>query len=436
MKKPVLSTHFKNRQPSAIRLAQIEYLKRQDAVEVINAAIGNVTLPMHPAMQARMFDLGATNSPLKEGVVKYSPTVGLRETNEAFLKVIASSGFGVDGLYSQITDGGSQAMELVVLGVCGEAGKREAPLFMIEAAYTNYNAMTSRLGRRIVSVKRHLEKDGTFSFPPLEEIERMIETEKPGAMVVIPYDNPTGQFFTREMMIFLARLCVKHNLWMISDEAYRELHYVESEPTSIWGLTDEIVSGIEGRRISIETASKVWNACGLRIGALITDNKEFHEKAVAENTANLCANVIGQYIFGALAHESIEDLNAWYSKQRSYYRELLTSFTEGIKKLVPGIIVSRPDASIYSVLDVCDVVKRGFDARDFASWCAREGRVDIEGRPVTLLISPMEEFYRWEKGEENFGRTQMRVAYVETPEKVAIIPTLFSSLLAAYEKQR
>ena len=174
MKKPHLSEHFKNRQPSAIRLAQIEYLKRQDAVEVVNAAIGNVTLPMHPAMQARMFDLKKPNSPLKDGVVKYSPTVGLRETNEAFLRVIASSGFGVEGLYSQITDGGSQAMELVILGVCGQAGKSESPLFMIEAAYTNYNAMTSRLGRRVVLVKRHLEKDGTFSFPSPEEIPRQI----------------------------------------------------------------------------------------------------------------------------------------------------------------------------------------------------------------------------------------------------------------------
>ena len=81
--------------------------------------------------------------------------------------------------------------------------------------------------------------------------------------------------------------------------------------------------GITGRRISIETAVKVWNACGLRIGALVTDNEEFHARAVAENTASLCSNVIGQYIFGALADESHADLQAWYAKQREYYRAML-----------------------------------------------------------------------------------------------------------------
>lgn len=139
-------------------------------------------------------------------------------------------------------------------------------------------------------------------------------------MVVIPYDNPTGHFYDTESMIALAQLCVKHDLWMISDEAYRELFYVDKPATSIRGITDKEVPGIEGRRISIETASKVRNACGLRVGALVTDNKEFHEKSVAEYTANLCTNVIGQYIFGALAHESKEDLQIRYSKQRNYYK--------------------------------------------------------------------------------------------------------------------
>jgi aspartate aminotransferase len=110
--------------------------------------------------------------------------------------------------------------------------------------------------------------------------------------VVIPYDNPTGHFYDQDSMIALAQLCVKHDLRMISDEAYRELFYIDKPATSIRGITDKEVPGIEGRRISIETASKVWNACGLRVGALVTDNKEFHEKSVAEYTANLCTNVI------------------------------------------------------------------------------------------------------------------------------------------------
>ena len=163
-----MSAHFEARTPSAIRLAQIEFAKRTDGTKAINTAIGNVSLPMHPAMQERMFNLNSVDSPFKEGVVKYTATVGLEETNKAFLNIIASSGFNTDGLFSQITDGGSQGMELVVVGVCGPAGSQEKPLLLIDAAYTNYKAMAERTGRPIISVSRHLEENGKFSMPDLD----------------------------------------------------------------------------------------------------------------------------------------------------------------------------------------------------------------------------------------------------------------------------
>ncbi|MEI6672507.1 MAG: aminotransferase class I/II-fold pyridoxal phosphate-dependent enzyme [bacterium] len=229
-----------------------------------------------------------------------------------------------------------------------------------------------------MSVKRHLQKDGSFSLPDIKEIEKTITEYKPGALVVIPYDNPTGHFYDQESMIALAQLCVKYDLWMISDEAYRELFYVNKPATSIRGITDKEVPGIQGRRISIETASKVRNACGLRVGALVTDNKEFHEKSIAEYTANLCTNVIGQYIFGALAHESKEDLQSRYTQQRNYYKGMLESVTNDFKMLVPGIIISSPDASLYSVIDVREIAKPNFDANDFVYYCASKGKVAIE----------------------------------------------------------
>ena len=121
---------------------------------------------------------------------------------------------------------------------------------------------------------------------------------------------------------------------------------------------------------------------GARIGALVTDNEEFHRRAVAENTANLCANAIGQYIFGALAHEGRSELAAWYERQREYYRGLLARITGELSRQVPGLIVSTPDAAIYSVLDVREVVKPGFDAQDFVMYCARSGAVEMEGRAI------------------------------------------------------
>lgn len=430
---PAMSAHFKARKPSGIRLAQIEFAKRSDDVIAINTAIGNVSLPMHPAMMQRMFNLNEATSPFKDGVVKYTTTVGMVETNQAFLNIIASSGFKTDGLHSQITDGGSQAMELVIIGACGPAGSKEKPILLIDAAYTNYMAMAERVGRSIISFTRHLDEHGKFALPDLAEVNNLMELHKPGAIVIIPYDNPTGHFIDHKTLVELAKLCVQNNLWMISDEAYRELFYVKDTPVSIWGLSEREVPGITGRRISIETSSKVWNACGLRIGALVTDNKELHEKAVAENTAALCSNAIGQYIFGSLAHVPHAELQKWYSKQRSYYYSMLSALTQDLKQRLRGVIVSSPDASIYSVVDVRNIAKPGFDALEFVMWCATKGKVHLDGADVTLLVAPMAGFYNVKKGEKNPGTTQMRIAYVETPENMKKVPMLFAELFRQYQ---
>ena len=430
-----LSAHFKTRAPSAIRLAQIEFYKRTDQVQAIDTAIGNVSLPMYPAMQERMFNLDKENSPFKNGVVKYTGTVGTEEAREAFLNIIRASGFSTEGLYAQITDGGSQAMELVVVGCCGPAGTEEEPLLLIDAAYTNYKSMAERLGRGIISVTRTFGEDEKFTLPDVDMIKRTIGEHNPGAMVVIPYDNPTGHFCDHKTMVMLAKICVENNMWMISDEAYRELHYTDQETSSIWGISEGEVPGITGRRISIESASKVWNGCGLRIGALITDNKEFHEKSVAENTASLCSNAIGQYIFGALSHENTEQFQKWFHDQRQYYKKLMFEFTKELKNILPGVMVSSPDASIYSVVDVKKIANPGFDAKDFVLYCAQKGKADINGKQMTLLVSPMDGFYNSKPGEENPGKTQMRIAYVVSPEEMKLVPELFVSLFKKYDEE-
>ncbi len=433
---PTLSDHYASRQPSVIRVSQIQFAQRTDGAAAINVAIGNVSLPMHPAMIERLGCLREPASPFADGVVKYTTTVGLAETQQAFLNIINSSGFATEGLHCQVTDGGSQGMELVILGVCGPAGSDQRPLLLIDAAYTNYLSFAERLGRRTVSICRDLGADGKFSLPALDEIEAVIERERPGGLVVIPYDNPTGHFYDRETMAALGRLCVKHDLWMISDEAYRELFYTGDVVSSIWALTEDQVPGISGRRISIETASKVWNACGLRIGGLVTDDRRFHTQAVAENTASLCPNTIGQYLFGALAHEGHDALRGWYAELRDYYRRMMVSFTDDLRARIPGVIVSSPDASIYSVVDVRDVAGPDFDAMDFVTHCATEGAVDHAGQPTTLLTAPMAGFYSAPPGSPNPGRTQMRIAYVEPPETMAAVPRLFAELLTGYLARR
>ncbi len=436
MNQPQMSQLFQGRKPSVIRMAQIRFDERQDGTEAINVAIGNINLPMYPAMIERMKNLDAPGSPFEQGVVMYSATSGRQETIDAFLNVIASSGFDTSGLHAHITEGGTQAMELVICGVCGAGGSGEKPLLLIDAAYTNYKTLCQRLDRDTCSITRTLGDDGKFSLPSVQEIEKVITEHRPGAIIVIPFDNPTGQYYDKQTMVELARLAVKHNLWLISDEAYRELYYTGGNPdqkcTSIWGVTEQDVPGIEGRRVSIETTSKVWNACGLRIGALVTDNETFHRQAIAEHTVSLCSSVIGQYIFGAVAHEDHASLQAWYGKQRGYYQEMLFSFTAAMKEALPGVVVSSPDAALYSVVDVKNLVDDSFNALDFVMWCASEGAVDVDGKAMTVLTAPMAGFYSVPAGQPNPGRTQMRVAFVATPERMAMIPGIFARLLQNY----
>lgn len=438
MSKPVLSAHFESREPSDVRLAQMKYDEREVKPEaVINVGIGNVSLPTNPAMMERMFNLDAPESPFNKGVIRYTGTAGTPEAQDAFKNIMKAEGFDTSKLYVQVTDGGSAGMELVILGVCGPAGTGEKPLMMIDPAYTNYISFSQRVGRKTITLKRHLDESGKFELSEISKIEETIKASNPGALLVIPYDNPTGQMYSHETMVELAKLCVKHNMWMISDEAYRGLYYDENKKlVSIWGINDEEVPGIEGRRISIETASKVWNACGLRIGAIVTDNKEFHTRSVAEYTANLCANAIGQYIFGALAKESKEDLMSWCKGLREYYKKQIFMVNNTLKELESGLIVSNPDASIYSVIDVRNVVKPGFDCIDFVLYCAGVGSAVIDGVETTLLVAPMKGFYDIAPGQPNPGSTQFRISFVESIENMAKVPELFVKLLRQFEEQR
>jgi len=423
---PNLSSHFENRLPSAIREAQIIFAQREDKneIQVVNLAIGNVLLPMHPAMQNRLNEMGEIR--FKDGVVKYTPSVGTDEAREAFLNIIGSEGVDTSHLYCMITDGGSQAMELMMLGVCGPSS--EKPLMLLEPAYTNYIEFGRRLSIPIVTANREISDDGTFEPLALDDIEKIITENAPGGLLVIPTDNPTGQFLNQRQLINLAKICVNHNIWIISDEAYRQLYYGEDGSSSIWKISEEDVPGITGSRISIESSSKVWNACGLRIGGLVTDNLEFHTKAVSEYTANLCANAIGQEIFGSLAHESHHDLNAWYQRQRDYYSGLIMPLRENLMKEIPGLIVSNPEAAIYFVIDFRNICADTFDSRDFVKYCASKGKVRIDDQEFTLLLAPMNGFY----SDPKKGKTQMRVAMVAPKKLIEKTPLILSGLYTAY----
>ncbi len=435
------SNFFNQIKPSGLRLAQTIFEKRvkEDIkkgikpIEAINVAIGSVSLKTHPKLLERY--LNPTDETLINGIWRYGETPGTEKANQVFINIIKAF-LPEDSnleLYSIIQDGGSGAMRTAVLGLCGDAGSDDRPLLVMNPTYTNYKAVADELGRKIVAVERALDRSGNFNDVAVEEIEKAVKKYKPGALLIIPYDNPSGKLMRQKTINEYARICLENDIFIISDEAYRGLYYVDCEPPSIWRVTDKDVPGIEDAkiRISIESLSKTFNACGLRMGALVTDNEDFIEKASAANTTYLCPSIIDQHIVEVLYDEKREDILKWIADLRDYYKDLLEYMYDELKREIPGAIVSKPEASIYMVVDLRDIVDDDFDAEEFVMYCATEGEARLNGKRYTLLVSPMWGFYNVIEGK-NPGRTQVRIACVEPEDKMKLVPRLFGELLYQY----
>jgi len=427
---PSISKHYQQREPSVIRKAQILFNSRKDKknIEVINLAIGNITLPMHPIMIERMNALGQENSPFHNGVVKYTSSVGTQECQSAFIHSIDAELTNniSNKVKCVITDGGSQAMELMLLGVCGPSS--EKPILFIDPTYTNYIEFAKRLSIPITIYSRKLQNDGSYSDINIIDISNIIDRDNPCGIVLIPGDNPTGQQISQELIIEIARVCVEKDIWIISDEAYRSLYYTEAGQSSIWALDDDIVPGINGRRISIESASKMWNACGLRIGALATDNHILHNKVISEYTANLCANVIGQYIFGSISTLSKNEIRNWYQDQRTYYYSMMKELREKLLINIPSIIVSKPESALYLVIDFKNIVDDEFNIIHFIEYCATKGKCMVDKNNYTMLLAPMTGFYF----NSDSGKTQARIAIVKSKPLIKKVPQILSKLIKDY----
>ena len=429
MKSPKLSLKAKKLELSAIRLAQIKFAERKDNVKAVNASIGNVSLPTHPAIINRLKNIH--DEDLQKGIIKYTASCGLKETQDSFLKIIkAICKVDTDNLNIIVTNGASEAIKLSIYATCG----KNSPLLLAEPSYANHIGIAYELDVPIISVRKKLLENGTFTLPKITEIEKIIKKKNPGALIITPYDNPTGTIIPFEDMLALAKLCVKYNMWFVSDEAYRGLEYQSNNKNSIWKINNTLVKGIENRRISLETSSKVFNGCGLRLGALVSDNQELYQKALANYTIYLCAGAIDQYVFGAVASLSEEEILSWIDKLKKHYCKIIMETREKIINLLPNIIISKPEAAIYSVIDVKNISKgKNFDAKEFCIWCAITGKEKIGEIYYTLLLSPMDGFYVNKK--DKVYKTQMRISYVADIKDIEKIPILLKNLLEKYLKE-
>lgn len=299
-----------------------------------------------------------------------------------------------------VTTGGSEAIIFAMMAVC-EPGEE---IIVPEPFYTNYNGFAVEAGVNLVPLTTYAETG--FHLPGKEEIEPKI-TSKTRAIIFCSPNNPTGTVFTKRELETLGELAIEHNLFLLSDEVYREFIY-EGTHTSIMNIP-----GIENRAILLDSISKRFSACGARIGCLASKNKEVVETALRFGQARLCPPSIEQY--GAMAALSLQD--DYFRSMADEYRRRRDSIYEALMQ-IPGTVCEKPSGAFYIMakLPVDDI-------EVFSQWMLTDFRLDNE----TTMIAPGPGFY----ATPGRGKDEARLAYVLNVED---LKKAMKALAAGIEK--
>lgn len=315
-------------------------------------------------------------------VLEYSHSAG----NESYRKKLAeyynSFNIPIDSSEIIVTTGGSEAIQFAMM-TCFNPGDE---VIIPEPFYANYNGFATAAD---VIVKPIVSKiDNGFALPPIEEFEKLIGPKTKGVMICNP-GNPTGYLYTREELDKLRNLILKYDLFLLSDEVYREFCYDGKEYVSVMHL-----KGIENNVILMDSISKRYSACGARIGAFITKNKEVLSAAMKFAQARLSPPTFGQ--IGAEAalktpKSYFEKVNKEYVARRNF---LIQSLNE-----IPGVICPKPSGAFYCIARLpID------DADKFCQWLLQ----DFQHQQQTVMLAPATGFY----STPGTGKNEVRLAYV------------------------
>jgi aspartate aminotransferase len=315
-------------------------------------------------------------------VLEYSHSAG----NESYRRKLATFyqkiGINVDCTEILVTTGGSEAI-LFALMSCVNPGEE---VITPEPFYANYNGFATTAGIKIVPVTSYITED--FALPPIQEIEKKITSKTKGIIICNP-NNPTGYLYSREELLHLKEIVKKHDLFLFSDEAYREFCYDGAVHFSAMNL-----EGIENNVIMLDSVSKRYSECGVRIGALVTKNKEVISTALKFGQARLSPPGLGQ-IVGEASIDTPDkyfiDVNKEYTARRNYMVDALNK--------IPGVYCPKPKGAFYTV------VKLPVDDADkFAQWLLE----DFEYNNQTVMVAPASGFY----STPGSGKNEVRIAYV------------------------
>jgi len=315
-------------------------------------------------------------------VLRYGPSDGLPELKDAMCHYFSYYNIALKPENIVVTSGGSEAI-FFTFNVIADPGDE---IIIPEPFYTNYNGYASLSKVRIVPVETIAEKG--FHLPEISEIEKKITPRTKGILINSP-NNPTGTVFTKDEISQLGELAKKNNLFLLADEVYKEFTYDGQKHFSILEL-----SGLEDRVIVVDSISKRYSACGARIGAVISRNREITQSVLKFAQARLCPPTLEQ--IGAIAAYRLpltffKDILLEYQKRRDILYDILTSNKD--------IVLRKPRGAFYIMAKL--PVE---DSEKFARWML--GEFEINGE--TVMVAPGAGFY----STPGKGKQEVRIAYV------------------------
>ncbi len=315
-------------------------------------------------------------------VVEYSHSAGFESYRKGLASYYQSLGISVNFDDLMVTTGGSEAL-LFALNSCLDAGDE---VIIPEPFYANYNGFSTSSGITVKPISTSIENG--FALPPIDDFEKLI-TAKTKAILICNPGNPTGYLYSKEELERLRDLVKKHDLFLFADEVYREFCYDGNKHISVLNL-----DGLEDNAVVIDSTSKRYSMCGIRVGCIVSKNKEVISTALKFAQARLSPPTFGQ-VAGEAALSTPKEYFDNVSNEYVSRRDLLV---EGLNK-IKGVICPKPKGAFYAIAQLpVD------NAEKFAQWLLEEFDYNNE----TLMVAPAAGFYSTE-GE---GYNQVRIAYV------------------------
>jgi len=379
------------------KLAPLSDAAKADGVKVYHLNIGQ------PDMPTPKEALDAIKS-IDRTTLEYSPSDGYRYYRENLVEYYNKFDIQLTPEEIIVTAGGSEAV-LYAFMACLNPGDE---IIVPEPAYANYMAFAISAGAIIKTIPSDIETN--YALPPIEKFEELINERTKGILICNP-NNPTGYVYTPNEMEQIRKLVLKYNLYLFSDEVYREFIYNETPYISACHL-----KGVEQNVVLIDSVSKRYSECGIRIGALITKNKEVHDTVMKFCQARLSPPLIGQIA----ANASLSGNSGYMQRSFDEYKSRRDFLIERLNK-IPGVYSPMPQGAFYTLAQL--PIK---DADKFCAWCLSDFR--YEGQ--TIFMAPASGFYV----TPGLGKNEVRIAYVLNKNDLANAMTVLEKALEAYKK--